>query len=77
MFNIPMCLICHVIFLEASPPTLATRADRVKLLLWDGTGLVPRVQAAGEKLVPLADDRLKALKLLGCPLARDQSPEDE
>ena len=32
----------------------AKRADRVKLMLWDGTGLVLGRQAAGEELVLLA-----------------------
>ena len=35
----------------------AKRADRVKLLLWDGTGLVAGCQAAGEELVSLAADQ--------------------
>ena len=38
----------------------AKRADRVKLLFWDGTGLVPADEAARRRPVPLADDRRTA-----------------
>ena len=35
----------------------AKRADRVKLLFWDGTGARARGQAAGTRFVPVADDQ--------------------
>ena len=35
----------------------AKRADRVKLLFWDGTGARARGKAAGTRLVPLAVDQ--------------------
>ena len=34
----------------------AKRADRIKLIFWDGTGLVPVRQAAGGRHLPLAQD---------------------
>lgn len=35
----------------------AKRADRIKLIFWDGTGLVPVRQAARGLRLPLAEDR--------------------
>jgi transposase len=43
----------------------AKRADRVKLLFWDGTGVVSIRQEAGRRRVPLAEDRERRDAFIG------------